>query len=225
VPEAAGEAKKKEGGMRLLVSAGPTREHLDPVRYVSNRSSGKMGFAIAEAGVARGHEVRLVAGPVGLATPAGVARCDVVTAAEMLEAMKRETPWSEAVVMAAAVADWRPAVVSGQKLKKRGGVARLEMVPTADILLELRALKGARVFVGFAAETEQLEAEAGRKLREKGLDAIAANDVGRVDRGFESDFNAVTFLTAGGGREEWPLAPKREIAERLVAWLEGAVKG
>ncbi len=208
--------------MRVLVTAGPTREAIDPVRFIANRSSGKMGYAVAAAAVASGHEVRLVSGPVALTPPDGLECAQVTSAAEMLDAVRQWVPWCQVLVMAAAVADWRPAHVSARKLKKATGTTELKLVPTADILSSVRSMKAGRLFVGFAAETEQVVEEASRKLRAKGLDAIVANDVSRPDAGFEVDTNRVVLITAGGA-EPWPLMRKTEVARRLVEWIEGAV--
>ena len=203
--------------MRFLVSAGPTREYLDPVRFLSNRSTGKMGFAVAEAAVAAGHEVVLVAGPVTLPTPDGVRRIDVVSAREMLAALERELPPADILVMTAAVADWRPKSVSPVKLKKAGMAATLELEPNPDILRTLAPHKGRRVFVGFAAETGDPAEEARRKLVAKGLDLICANDVTQPGAGFGVDTNVVTFYGRDGEKTALPLMSKRAVADRVVA--------
>ena len=181
--------------MKLLITAGPTREHLDPVRFLSNRSSGKMGFAVAQAAVERGHTVTLVAGPVTLPTPEQVFRVDVVSALDMLAAVRRLLPYQHALVMCAAVADWRPKSQSDTKLKKTEVPIEVALEPNPDILKTMLPLKEDRIFVGFAAETGDPLAEAQRKLTSKGLDLIVANDVTRPDAGFEVDTNLVTFLT------------------------------
>lgn len=209
--------------MKLLVTAGPTREHLDPVRFLSNRSTGKMGFAVARAAAVRGHQVTLVAGPVSLPTPAGVRRIDIVSARDLLTAVKRRLRFADALVMTAAVADWRPASVSPVKLKKRGMSRVLALEPNPDVLQTIRPCKGTRLFVGFAAETGDPVREAERKLRTKGLDLIVANDVSRPDSGFAVDTNKVTFLSLANDsleRLDLPLLTKDEVAERLVEWLE-----
>lgn len=211
--------------MNLLVTAGPTREWLDPVRYLSNRSSGKMGFAIAQAARARGHRVTLVTGPVALADPAGVKVVRVTTAAEMLAAVRRSLPRCRVLVMAAAVADWRPRRRAARKLKKEQMRPVLELERTPDILQTLRPRKGPRVFVGFAAETGNPLAEARRKLHAKGLDLIVANDVTQRDAGFEVDTNRVTLLSADGAMRHLPLMSKRAVAGRIVAWIEARVAG
>lgn len=203
--------------MRFLVTAGPTREHLDPVRFLSNRSTGKMGFAVAAAALAAGHECRLVAGPVSLPTPEGVERVDVISALEMLDAVKVGLEDSDALVMCAAVADWRPKEVAFAKLKKSAMSPVLELVPNPDILASVAPLKRGRFFVGFAAETGDPEPEAMRKLAAKGLDMIVANDVSRPDSGFAVDTNRVTFIFASGRRSYLPLLSKAEVAARIVA--------
>ena len=206
--------------MNVLVTAGPTREFLDPVRFISNRSSGKMGYAVAAAARAAGHAVCLVSGPVALAPPAGVEFVRVTTAAEMLAAVRRRVRSCDVLVMAAAVADWRPQKPARRKLKKRAGPPRIAWEATPDILQTLAPRKGpAQVFCGFAAETDHLAREARRKLRAKNLDAIAANNVSKRDRGFESDRNALTVFCADGRTVRLPLASKRICAQRLLRRL------
>lgn len=202
--------------MRFLVSAGPTREHLDPVRFLSNRSTGKMGFAIADAAARAGHDVVLVAGPVSLPTPEGVRRVDVVSAREMLAAIESELDAAEVLVMSAAVADWRPKDVSPVKLKKRGMAPVIELEPNPDILAALAPRKGTRVFIGFAAETGDPEAEARRKLESKNLDFICANDVTRPGAGFAVETNQVSVFGRGGYKLEIPLMSKTAVAEKIV---------
>ncbi|MGD9780746.1 MAG: phosphopantothenoylcysteine decarboxylase [Kiritimatiellia bacterium] len=207
--------------MKVLVTAGPTREALDPVRFVSNRSSGKMGYAVAAAAKRAGHEVCLVSGPVALEPPRGVEVVRATTADEMLAAVKKRVRGCGLLVMAAAVADWRPKKISARKLKKSAGPPRIEWVATPDILKAIAPLKTeTQVFCGFAAETENLAREARRKLREKHLDAIAANDVSKKDRGFESDRNALTLFFADGRTMRGALATKAECAEWLMRALE-----
>jgi phosphopantothenoylcysteine decarboxylase/phosphopantothenate--cysteine ligase len=209
--------------MRFLVTAGPTREFIDPVRFLSNPSTGRMGFAVAAAALAAGHEVTLVAGPVSLRTPAGVRRIDVVSARDMLAAVESEE--FDCLVATAAVADWRPAKVARTKLKKRamGGVLRLVRNP--DILktvaARLRRAKVRKVLVGFAAETGEPTAEAARKCREKGLDLVVANDVTAEGSGFGTATNRVSLVTPDGGVERLPLMSKRAIARRIVRFAEG----
>jgi phosphopantothenoylcysteine decarboxylase/phosphopantothenate--cysteine ligase len=210
-------------GMKLLITAGPTREHLDPVRVLSTRSSGRMGFAVAQAAGERGHTGPLVAGPVALPTPEHVFRVDVVSALDMLAAVRRLLPYQHALVMCAAVADWRPKIQSGVKLKKAEMPPVIELEPNPDILKTLHPLKEGRPFVGFAAETGDPLAEAQRKLTGKGLDLIVANDVSRPDAGFEVDTNLVTFLTASEPPRALPLQSKLDVGRAIVAWLEQRV--
>lgn len=208
--------------MRVLVTAGPTREFMDPVRFISNRSSGKMGYAVAVAARDRGHEVVLVSGPVALTPPAGIRVIKVVSAAEMLDAVSAQLESCDALVMAAAVADWRPAEVSAEKVKKLAARSELRLEPTPDILLTIKPRKGKRVFVGFAAETTGMEREARRKLSAKGLDMIVANDVSQPDAGFDVDTNRVVFITGDASAVALPLMSKQEVADRIVEWVERA---
>jgi phosphopantothenoylcysteine decarboxylase / phosphopantothenate---cysteine ligase len=206
---------------RILITAGPTQEAIDPVRFVSNRSTGKMGFAIARAAWRRGAAVRLVAGPAALATPHGVERVDAVSAADLLGATSRNFPWCSALIMAAAVADFRPRNPARQKVKKNASGLTLELGPIADELPGLAAKKGGRLMIGFAAETEDLEVHALDKLRRKKLDLIVGNDVSRSDAGFAVDTNIVTMLSADGRMETTPKLLKDEVADvildRLIA--------
>ncbi len=208
--------------MNFLVTAGPTRESIDAVRFISNRSSGKMGYAVVEAALLRGHRVRLVSGPVSLAPPPQAAVTLVTSAGEMLQAVEKYLAQCDVLVMCAAVSDWRPAVLYPGKIKKNGRRLELQLEPTPDILRCVAPRKGNRLFVGFAAETEALEKNASAKLLAKKLDFIVANDVSRPDAGFEADTNCAVLLGAGGFREEWPLTSKREMAARLVAFIESA---
>lgn len=202
-------------GQRLVVSAGPTFEDIDPVRFIGNRSSGKMGFAIAAAAARRGAEVVLVAGPVALATPAGVQRVDVRSAAQMHDAVLAALP-ADAYIGAAAVADYTPARVAPAKIKKSAGHLSIDLVPTADILADVAVhVLRPRLLVGFAAETDNVEAHARGKLQDKRLDLIAANRVGVAGSGFESDVNALTIYWDGGERAFGP-APKTELADSLL---------
>lgn len=210
--------------MKLLVTAGPTREFIDPVRFISNRSSGKMGCAVARAGVARGHDVTLILGPIHLSPPRGVRVFHVTTAAEMLDCVKKHLRASDALVMAAAVADWRPKRRAIRKLKKHDVLRTLELERTADILVSVRGEKGKRVFVGFAAETDHVLQEARRKLAEKGLDLIVANDVSQPDAGFDVDTNRVTFLDRGGRRQALAKMSKNKVGLHIVRWIENAMK-
>lgn len=204
-------------GMRVLISAGPTYEDLDPVRYVGNRSSGKMGYALAAAAAGQGAQVVLVSGPVQLATPAGVQRIDVRSAAQMREAVLGALP-ADIYIGAAAVADYTPRQVSPQKLKKTAGTQTLtlELVRTADILAEVAVHEQAlKLVVGFAAETHDVEKYARGKLADKHLDLIIANQVGIAGNGFESDQNAAVAYWNGGLRE-FPGTAKTQLAEQLL---------
>ncbi len=200
-------------GECVLVTAGPTREPLDPVRFLSNRSSGKMGYALAEAAALRGARVILVSGPVHLAAPVGVELIRVETAAEMRAAVLERLAEATIVIKAAAVADYRAAQVRPQKIKKSAAPPALELEPTPDILAELGAIKGGRLLVGFAAETENLLAEARRKLEAKNCDLLVAN---RVQEAIGAEENEVVLLTRTGGTLALPRASKRELADRIL---------
>lgn len=203
-------------GRRVLVTAGGTREPLDPVRYLGNRSSGKMGHALAAAAAAHGAEVTLIT-TSNLPVPAAVRRVAVQTAQEMHDAVHAHMDEADLLVMAAAVADYRPAQVAPQKIKKAGAGLTIELEPTTDILASLRPLRRAdQLMVGFAAETEDLLAHAAGKLQRKGLDLVVANDVSIAGLGFESDANAVTVLGPEGVVAQFDAASKRLIAERLM---------
>ncbi|MGI5868177.1 MAG: phosphopantothenoylcysteine decarboxylase [Kiritimatiellia bacterium] len=206
--------------MKVLVTAGPTREHLDPVRFLSNRSSGRMGYALAEAARDRGHDVILVSGPVALPPPDGVEIVKVVSARDMLAAVSGRLPWCDTLIMCAAVADWRPASCSDEKLKKRTMETTLALVPNPDILAEIAPRKGDRLFIGFAAETHDLLAQAQDKLARKGLDLIVANDVTQPGAGFETTTNLVTLIAAGAPPRPLPLMSKRNVADHVLAWAE-----
>jgi phosphopantothenoylcysteine decarboxylase/phosphopantothenate--cysteine ligase len=222
-------APQSLAGARVVVTAGGTREPLDPVRALTNRSSGKMGFALAAEAALRGAESILIAGPSGLATPAGVTRIDVESALEMREAVLREQASAAIVVMAAAVADFRPAHPLPRKLKKEelgeGATLTLELVANPDILAEISRERGARIVVGFAAESHDVLGAAQRKLARKGCDLLVANDISRSDAGFEVDANAVILLTPDGEVEELPLLPKRAVAARIFDRIEKLREG
>lgn len=205
-------------GRRVVITAGPTREALDPVRYLSNHSSGKMGFALAAACAEAGAQVTLVAGPVALPTPPRLARIDVSSAAEMLAAVEQVVTGADVFVATAAVADYRPASVAEQKIKKSAESLTLTLVRNPDIVATVAARPDRPFVLGFAAETEQVVAHAREKLQRKKLDMIACNDVARADIGFQSDDNALTVLWADG---ECVLekASKAQIARQLVALL------
>ena len=232
--------------MRVVVTAGPTREHLDPVRFLSNPSTGKMGFAIAAEAARRGHEVVLVAGPVALKTPDRVHRVDVTSAREMLEKVKKSLLTSCCGVLSsehrsirssdhrrnltvfiatAAVADWRPAKCAAKKLKKGEMSGVLRLVRNPDILKAVDSCRrrskavGMRL-VGFAAETNDVLKEAARKCREKGLSFIVANDVTQKGCGFGTDTNRVTFVFPDGRQRKFPLMTKRMVAKRILEEVE-----
>lgn len=202
-------------GRRVLVTAGPTRERIDDVRFLSNRSSGKMGYAVARAAAARGAEVTLVSGPCALPVPLGVRMVPVESAAQMLEAVFAEYPSADVVVKAAAVADYKPAAKLDGKLKKAGDFP-LELVRTVDILQELGRCKQGQILVGFAAEAADLEANARSKLARKNLDLIAANDITDSQIAFGSDQNALTLYFADGSAQQIEACPKDEAAHRLL---------
>jgi phosphopantothenoylcysteine decarboxylase/phosphopantothenate--cysteine ligase len=204
-------------GRRFLVNAGPTLEDIDPVRYIGNRSSGKMGFAIAEAAARAGARVTLVAGPVRLPTPAGVERVDVRSAREMAEAVFERAPSVDVFVAAAAVADFTPKQTAGSKIKKTDAGLVLTLVPTTDVVATIGAWRERPFLVGFAAETDALEDHARDKLARKNLDLIAANAVGGPDGAFDADDNALVLFARDGTRVELPRASKPALAARLVA--------
>jgi phosphopantothenoylcysteine decarboxylase/phosphopantothenate--cysteine ligase len=208
----------------VLITAGPTREPLDPVRYLSNRSSGKMGYAIAEAAVSRGAKVILVSGPAALAPPHGVDVIHVETAQEMSSAVLAKLPAATIVIKAAAVADYRPKQVAGRKIKKDDAIPEIVLERTPDILAEVGKQKGRRIVVGFAAETENLVANARKKLQRKNLDLIVGNDVSQPGAGFDSDTNLVKILDAQGGVEELPLQAKRAVADRILDRVAALLK-
>ncbi|HEY5020285.1 MAG TPA: bifunctional phosphopantothenoylcysteine decarboxylase/phosphopantothenate--cysteine ligase CoaBC [Steroidobacteraceae bacterium] len=205
-------------GHRVLVTAGPTRECIDPVRFVSNRSSGKMGFAVAQAMQEAGAEVVLVSGPVSLATPLGVRRIDVESCDQMYAAVQRELPGTAIFVGTAAVADYRPLQCAPQKIKKTSESLELELTRTVDILAHVSASTPRPFVVGFAAETQAVEQHARAKLLAKNLDLIAANEVGHT-KAFDCDHNALLVLWRGGGRVELPCASKCELAYALTGLI------
>lgn len=211
--------------MRILVTAGPTREFIDPVRFLSNPSTGRMGFAVARAARLAGHEVTLVAGPVSLRTPKGVRRIDVVSARDMMRAVEAQE--FDCLVATAAVADWRPARCAAKKLKKREMSGSLRLVRNPDVLKTIagRVRKSGirKVLIGFAAETGDPSAEASRKCREKGLDLVVANDVTAPGAGFGGGTNRVTFVRPDGTLERFPLLKKDAVARRIVRFAEGAL--
>ncbi|MBO4925042.1 MAG: bifunctional phosphopantothenoylcysteine decarboxylase/phosphopantothenate--cysteine ligase CoaBC [Clostridia bacterium] len=204
-------------GLRVLVTAGPTREALDPVRYITNRSSGKMGYAIAEAARDRGAGVTLVTGPVSLAKPRGMECVQIVTTRDLYDEMTARCGDMDIVIQAAAPADFAPEKVSEQKIKKQsGGKLTLTLAQTPDVAAAVGGMKKpGQILVGFAAETEKVKENAAEKLKKKNLDMIAANDVTEKGAGFDVDTNVVTFITKDG-QETLPCLPKRRVAEALL---------
>jgi phosphopantothenoylcysteine decarboxylase/phosphopantothenate--cysteine ligase len=215
-------------GKKVVVTAGGTQEPLDPVRMLANRSSGKQGYALAQASVDRGAEVVLVSGPTALETPIGVRRVNIETAEQVKEATLEAVAGASALLMAAAVADYRPAHSEDQKIKRREGVPELTLEPTEDVLGAVIDYKRAHgepdVVVGFAAESRDLIANAQKKLREKSLDLIVANDITAKDAGFSVDTNRVTLIDADGHVEELPLLSKVEVAERVLERVLGLLR-
>ena len=205
--------KKDLAGENFLITAGPSREPLDPVRYISNRSSGKMGYALARAALRRGATVALVSGPTALEPPSGARLIEVNTAAEMREAVLKEYPHSSAVIMAAAVADYHAVAPSGQKMKRGVGDLELRLIPNPDILKELGQNKDGKWLVGFAAETENLTANAQKKLHEKNLDIVIANNVAEEGSGFDGDTNVGTIIDRTGAVRSLPLMSKDDLAD------------
>jgi phosphopantothenoylcysteine decarboxylase/phosphopantothenate--cysteine ligase len=217
VIESAAHPRRDFEGETVLITAGPTQEPLDPVRYISNRSSGKMGYALAEAAAARGARVTLISGPVHLPPPPhGVEVVGVHTAVEMRDQVMEHLPGTDIVIKAAAVADFHLSKVPGQKVKKTAARISLELDPTPDILAELGRKKGNFLLVGFAAETENLQQESRRKLESKNCDMVVGNLVGASDLGFESDENEVVLTMRTGETIAVPRASKRAIADRIL---------
>jgi phosphopantothenoylcysteine decarboxylase/phosphopantothenate--cysteine ligase len=211
--------KKDLVGEKLLITAGPNREPLDPVRYLSNRSSGKMGYALARAAIRRGAEVALISGPTELEPPAGARLTSVTTAAEMRQAVLEEFSACTAVIMAAAVSDYRPVDFARKKIKRGKGPIELRLEPNPDILKEISARKNGKMLVGFAAETGELVANATKKLKDKNLDMIVANNVSEAGAGFDLDTNVATILDRGGTVHSLPLMSKDELAEQILDHL------
>jgi phosphopantothenoylcysteine decarboxylase / phosphopantothenate---cysteine ligase len=203
-------------GETVLVTAGPTREELDPVRYLSNYSSGKMGYAIARSAILRGARVILVSGPSAQRPPAGAEHLAVISAAEMYDTVLKRASEATVIIKAAAVADYRPATRAAEKLKKRGETLTLQLEKTPDILAELGRRKGSYLLVGFAAETENLLDNAQAKLQAKQLDMIVANDVSQSGCGFDAETNAVRILFADGREVQVPQQAKALVADRLL---------
>jgi phosphopantothenoylcysteine decarboxylase/phosphopantothenate--cysteine ligase len=203
-------------GRRLLVTAGPTHEDFDPVRFLTNRSSGKQGYALARVAWRRGAEVTLVSGPSTLAAPYGVTRIMVRTARDMQAAVLERFPEADVLLMAAAVSDYRPTQAEIRKIKRGREAMQFHLTQNPDILKQVAALKNHQIVVGFAAETHDLEAEARRKMREKHLDLIVANDVNRPESGFQVDTNEVTLIPRKGDALSLPLMSKEEVAARVL---------
>jgi phosphopantothenoylcysteine decarboxylase/phosphopantothenate--cysteine ligase len=202
-------------GERVLITAGPTQEAIDPVRFLTNRSSGKMGYAVAEAALARGASVTLITGPVSISPPTGARTIRVRSAAEMYNAVAEHLKESTMVVMAAAVSDYRPVTAHQHKIKKNGSALRIELEQTDDILASAAREPGSRVVIGFAAETENVIEGAKKKLADKGADLIVANDVSASDAGFDVDNNRIA-LVSSAGVIELPLLSKLEAASRII---------
>jgi phosphopantothenoylcysteine decarboxylase/phosphopantothenate--cysteine ligase len=203
-------------GEQVLVTAGPTRENVDPVRYLTNRSSGKMGYAVAEAAARRGAQVILISGPTSLEAPAGVERIDVRTAEEMRRAVLDKVVSCSIAIFAAAVSDYRPAEPNGQKIKRNGESFTLSLEPTPDILASVARDKGERFIVGFAAETDHVAENARKKLASKNADLIVANDVSAEGAGFDIDTNIVTLFARDGRDLALPRMSKSEVAQRIL---------
>ncbi len=212
-------------GERIVVSAGPTQEPIEPVRYLSNRSSGKMGYALARVARRRGAEVTLVSGPTALPPPAGVRLVAVGSAREMARAIEEAFAKATVVIMTAAVADYRPRRPAARKLKKSAAALTLDLERNPDILSGLARRKGRRLLVGFAAETHDVVLEARRKLRDKRCDLIVANDVTAPGAGFGSETNQVRLVDAGGRDDALPVLPKEEVAERILDWVVARRQG
>ncbi len=208
--------KQDFAGKTILVTAGPTREAIDPVRFISNHSTGKMGYAIAEKAAQRGAKVYLVSGPTNLETPCGVTRLDVVSAKEMHSKVMELFPVCDIVIKAAAVADYAPETAYSQKLKKSAEELELKLTKNPDILYELGKIKGDKIIVGFAMETEQLVENAALKVRKKNLDFIVANDLNEAGAGFAADTNIVKLIDGDGNIESIPLKKKHEVADIIL---------
>jgi len=206
-------------GKHILVTAGRTEEDIDPVRFITNRSTGKMGFAVAERAAARGGRVTLVSGPTALQAPSHVTRVDVRTVSEMETATKEAFVDADVLVMTAAILDFRPAEIASQKIKKDGQLLSIVFEPTHDFLVELGAKKGNRIVVGFAMETENAEENAKRKLAKKALDLIVLNDLNVEGAGFAVDTNVVTFFDRDGHRRAFDRTSKLEVSDHILDWV------
>lgn len=210
-------SSKDLAGLKFVVTAGPTRESIDPVRYITNHSSGKMGYAIAERAAKRGAEVVLISGPTHLPTPPGVQRIDVISTNDMYEAAMNHLEWADVFIKSAAVADYRPKSVAANKIKKGEGDLTIEFTRNPDILKELgKRKRDGQILVGFAAETQELITNAKNKVETKNLDFIVANDLTKEGAGFQSDTNIVTIIDKYGNMEHYDLMPKKELADTIL---------
>lgn len=203
-------------GRKVVVTAGGSQEAIDPVRVIANRSSGKQGYALAQAAIDLGAEVTLISGPSALSAPIGAELIDVESAKEMLDAVLKATKEADALLMAAAVADFRPKEAARQKIKRAGGAPTIELIPNPDILGEVSERGRPRVVVGFAAESEDLRGNARAKLEDKQVDLIVANDISTPDSGFEVDTNRVLLVAKDGKVDELPLLSKEEVAQKVL---------
>jgi phosphopantothenoylcysteine decarboxylase/phosphopantothenate--cysteine ligase len=203
-------------GRRVVVTAGPTREHIDPVRFISNPSTGKMGYTLADRAAKRGAEVVLISGPVGVPCPAGVKLVSVTTTVEMAQAVKDNIPAADVLFMAAAVADYRPSQAAGRKMKKSQGVPKIELEPTEDILKAVSGTKGKCLLVGFAAETDDVIENARGKLKDKGLDLIVANKVGAPDSGFGTDTDLAAVISSDTEDGQLRMMSKAELSDEVL---------
>ncbi len=208
---------------KFIITAGPTREFIDPFRFISNPSSGKMGYALARAAVKRGHDVVLISGPVSLPPVAGAVLVPVVSAREMRSAVREHFPTADAVIMAAAVSDYRPERFSRSKIKKGAAKTALALVRNPDILAELGRRRGKAFLAGFSAETENIIDNARQKLKSKRLDLIIANDISAPGSGFDTETNRVSVLSRDGSVEEWPLMSKNALGEKIIALIEAGI--
>ena len=224
VDQGLGPVDSRLRGKRVLVTSGPTREWLDPVRFISNPSSGKMGIALAQEALRRGAQVTLVTGPTSERPPWGAEVVSVETTEEMLRGVEALVAGADVVIGAAAPADYQAGHVADRKIKKTGGALELELTPTPDILAAIAGSKGRRVHVGFAAETQDLEANAKAKLEAKGLDLIVANDVSAPGVGFGGDTNAVTLYGRDGSAVTVAMSSKREVAGVVLDEIENLMK-
>ncbi len=211
-------------GKRFLITAGPTREHIDAVRFISNPSTGKMGYALAEAARNRGADVVLISGPTTLEPPRDVTFLPVISAKQMHDAVMANIERAQVVIMAAAVSDFRPIQASDHKMKKEEAPTAVSLERTDDILLQLGTMKGTRLLIGFAAETDNMEQNAINKLRKKNLDLIVANDLLKAGSGFGCDTNAVTILDRNGNRTEFPVMQKTLIAAHIIQTIHDFIK-